>query len=85
MCRLTDALRWVLDIRPYVWTPPQTYRRSAARGAGATNGHAPRGIYWTTHGMTPRESKALYELDRDHRVIRQIVADVARHRTGEGT
>ena len=78
MCRLTGRLRSMLGAGPYCENVPPALRRQPT-GLGA------RGVRLngSAHGpsaLTPEEARALEDLAIRHHVIRQMVADLARHR-----
>jgi hypothetical protein len=76
MCRPTDALRHILGIRDYAPGPhPHArVRKPTWHGARSTNGHAP--------GLDVIPDPAVARLAREHRLIRQMLADAARWARG---
>lgn len=79
MCRATDALRHIVGISDYVpgSYPHSRVRRPTRYGARSRNGHAPV--------ATTEPQAVVADLAREHRLIRQILADIDCHRArGQG-
>lgn len=86
MCQVTQAARWVLGIRPYAWTSHYLLRYgttpTGARGVERNGTAAVQGVYGTTYGLTHEERRSLEALIREHKIIRQMLADQARRMGG---
>lgn len=84
MCQVTQAARWVLGIHPYACKSHYLLRysttRNGARGVERNGTADGQEVYGTTYGLTREERQRLEALTREHRIIRQMLADMRRMR-----